>query len=65
VDGRRVLTNEWTLTDPLFLTGPMTGPERWVGLEGGRLLNYECTEPEWDDIVLRLLAGEDIDYQGE
>jgi hypothetical protein len=64
-DGRRVLTNEWTMTDPLFLTGPMTGTKRWMELEGGRLLNYECTEPEWDDIVLRLLAGEDIDYQGE
>jgi hypothetical protein len=64
-DGRRVLTNEWTMTDPLFLTGPMTGTKRWMELEGGRLLNYECTEPEWDDIVLRLLAGEDIGYQGE
>jgi hypothetical protein len=64
-DGRRVLTNEWTMTDPLFLTAPMTGTKRWMELEGGRLLNYECTEPEWDDIVLRLLAGEDIGYQGE
>jgi len=64
-DGRRVLTNEWTMTDPLFLAGPMTGVKRWQELEGGRLLNYECTEPQWDDIVQRLLAGEDIGYQGE
>lgn len=64
-DGRRVITNEWTMTDPLFLVEPMSGTKRWMELEGGRLLNYECTEPEWDDIVQRLLSGEDIGYQGE
>jgi hypothetical protein len=64
-NGVRVLTNEWTMTDPLFLTEPMTGVKRWQELEGGRLLNYECAEPQWYDIVERLLAGEDIGYQGE
>jgi hypothetical protein len=64
-DGRRILTNEWAMTDPLFLTEPMSGTKRWTDVEGGRLLNYECTEPQWNDIVERLLAGEVIDYQGE
>jgi hypothetical protein len=64
-DGRRILTNEWTMTDPLFLEEAMTGVKRWQELEGGRLLNYECTEPQWDDVVQRLLAGEEIGYQGE
>jgi len=64
-DGRRVITNEWTMTDPVFLTEPMSGVKRWQALEGGRLLNYECTEPQWTDIVDRLLAGEEIGYQGE
>ena len=64
-DGRRVLTNEWTMTDPLFLEEPVSGVKRWMELEGGRLLNYECTEPQWADIVDRLLAGEEIYYQGE
>jgi hypothetical protein len=64
-NGRRVITNEWTMTDPLFLTGPMSGVKRWQELEGGRLLNYECNEPLWYDIVERLLAGEEIGYQGE
>jgi hypothetical protein len=64
-DGRRVLTNEWTMTDPLFLEEPMSGVKRWQQVEGGRLMNYECTEPEWLDIVQRLLAGEEIGYQGE
>jgi hypothetical protein len=64
-NGRRVLTNEWTMTDPLFLTAPMTGTKRWSEMVGGRLLNYECSEPQWYDIVERLLAGEEIGYQGE
>jgi len=64
-NGRRVITNEWTMTDPLFLTAPMTGTKRWSEMVGGRLLNYECDEPEWYDIVERLLAGETIGYQGE
>jgi hypothetical protein len=64
-DGRRVLTNEWTMTDPLFLAAPISGVKRWAELEGGRLLNYECTEPQWMDIVDRLLAGETIGYEGE
>ena len=64
-NGRRVLTNEWTMTDPLFLTAPMTGTKRWTEMVGGRLLNYECSEPQWYDIVERLLAGEEIGYQGE
>jgi hypothetical protein len=64
-DGRRVLTNEWTMTDPLFLIEPMSGTKRWMEVDGGRLLNYDCTEPQWHDIVERLLAGEVIGYQGE
>lgn len=64
-DGRRVITNEWTMTDPVFYTGPMSGTKRWAELEGGRLLNYECTEPQWAEIVERLLAGETIGYEGE
>jgi len=64
-DGRRVITNQWTMTDPAFLTRPISGEKKWQALEGGRLLNYECTEPQWADIVDRLLAGEEIGYQGE
>jgi hypothetical protein len=64
-NGRRVITNEWTMTDPLYLTEPMSGTKRWSELVGGRLLNYECDEPEWDEIVQRLLAGDEIGYQGE
>jgi hypothetical protein len=64
-DGRRVLTNRWTMTDPLFYVEPLSGVKRWQALEGGRLLNYECTEPQWADILERLYAGEEIGYAGE
>lgn len=64
-DGTRVLTNEWTMTDPLFLEEPMSGIKRWQRVEGGRLMNYECNEPQWLDIVQRLMAGEEIGYEGE
>ena len=64
-DGRRVLTNQWVMTDPLFYEEPLTGEKKWQELEGGRLLNYECTEPQWTEIVERLLAGEEIGYEGE
>ncbi len=64
-NGRRVITNRWTMTDPEFLKEPVSGVKQWAELEGGRLLNYECTEPQWLDIVDRLLAGETIGYEGE
>jgi hypothetical protein len=64
-NGRRVITNQWTMTDPLFYEAPLTGEKKWMELEGGRLLNYECTEPQWAEIVERLMSGEVIGYEGE
>jgi hypothetical protein len=64
-DGRRVITNEWVMTDPVFYEAPLTGEKKWMELEGGRLLNYECTEPQWTEILERLMAGEEIGYEGE
>lgn len=64
-DGRRVLTAEWTMTDPLFLEAPVSGVKRWSEMQGARLLNYECAEPNWYDVLERLLAGEKVGYQGE
>lgn len=62
---KRVLTAQMTMTDPLYLTEPFTTEKKWEQVPNGRLLNYECTEPQWLDIVDRLLAGEDIHYEGE
>jgi hypothetical protein len=64
-DGKRVITATLTMTDPVFLTEPFTTEKKWEEVPNGRLLNYECTEPEWLDIVDRLMAGEEIHYEGE
>jgi hypothetical protein len=64
-DGHRVITNQWVMTDPVFYEEPLTGEKKWQELEGGRLLNYECTEPQWAEMLERLLAGEEIGYEGE
>jgi hypothetical protein len=45
----RVLTAELTLTDPRFYTRPVTVTKKWRPLEKGRMMLYECSEPEWED----------------
>lgn len=51
-DGRRILTAEVTVTDPVFYTEPVTVTKAWVEAEEGvRMLTYECTEPEWEDYL--------------
>lgn len=47
--GDRVLTAEMTMTDPVFYTKPVTVTKKWRAVENGRLLPYECTEPQWED----------------
>lgn len=64
-DGKRVLTAQWTMTDPVYLEEPLSGEKKWQELPGGRLMNYNCTEPQWQDIMERLLAGEDVEYKGD
>jgi hypothetical protein len=56
-DGRKVLTATMTLTDPEFLAEPFTTQKKWQAVPNGRLLTYECTEPDWLDIVDRLMSG--------
>lgn len=52
--GRKVLTNEMTMTDPVFYTKPITVTKKWQKVENGRLLPYECTEPQWEDQLEKL-----------
>jgi hypothetical protein len=47
--GEKVLTAELTLTDPRFYTRPVTVTKKWRPLENGRMMLYECSEPEWED----------------
>ena len=52
--GRKTLTAEMVLTDPVFYTKPVSATKKWLALEGGRLLPYECTEPQWEDQLDKL-----------
>jgi hypothetical protein len=52
--GRKVLTAEMTMTDPVFYTKPVSATKRWLAVENGRLLPYDCTEPQWEDQLDKL-----------
>jgi hypothetical protein len=47
--GHRVLEVEWTLTDPVFYTKPVTSEKKWTFDPKGVLLPYECNEEAWLD----------------
>jgi hypothetical protein len=48
-DGRRRLDVEVTINDPQFYTRPPTLEREYTELAEGRMLDYDCTEPDWDD----------------
>jgi hypothetical protein len=53
--GRKILTDELTLTDPGFYTQPVTVTKTWIAMkQGGRMLDYECNEPAWEDHLEQL-----------
>jgi hypothetical protein len=58
-DGRRVLTAVMTMTDPEFLTQPFTMEKKWQQVPNGRLLSYECTEPQWLEVLERIMSEEE------
>ena len=45
--GERVLVIDFTLTDPVFYTKPVTGQKQWMAVPGGHLLPYDCAEEGW------------------
>ena len=53
--GKKVLTATLTMTDPVFLTEPFTVEKKWEAVPNGRLMTYECTEPDWLDLLDRLM----------
>lgn len=53
--GRKILTDQLTLTDPRFYTQPVSVTKTWIAMkEGGRMLDYECNEEAWDDHLEQL-----------
>lgn len=56
--GRRTLTAEVTLTDPVFYDQPVHATKVWVAAESDvEMLSYECTEPQWDEYLDSLRSG--------
>jgi len=49
--GKKVIAATLTMTDPTFLTEPFTTEKKWQEVPNGRLMNYECTEPTWLDVL--------------
>jgi hypothetical protein len=58
------LVVEWTLTDPVFYTTPVSGGKTWVLDPHGILLPYDCTETTWLD-HLDELKGKRTSAAGE
>lgn len=48
-DGLRRLAVEVTIEDPQFYTSPPTLKREYTQLREGRMLDYDCTEPDWED----------------
>jgi hypothetical protein len=47
--GAKVLVDEMTMTDPVFLTAPYSTTKKWAFMEGGHVLPYQCDEATWED----------------
>ena len=47
--GQRLLKAEVTVIDPAFYTKPASFTRVWAAVENGRMMDYDCTEPAWED----------------
>jgi hypothetical protein len=47
--GRRRLQVQVTIHDPAFYTEPPTLEREYTQLQEGRMLDYDCVEPDWED----------------
>jgi hypothetical protein len=52
--GNRVLEVQWSLTDPVFYTRPLSAQKKWTFDPKGVLLPYECNEEAWLDRLEQL-----------
>jgi hypothetical protein len=53
-DGMRRLAVEVTIDDPDFYTEPVTLVRQYTELQEGGMLDYSCTEPNWEDHLDKL-----------
>jgi hypothetical protein len=63
--GEKVLVNDWTLTDPVFYTQPVTAEKKWAYDPKGILLPYECNEEGWLDHLEALRKAQDETATGK
>jgi hypothetical protein len=47
--GMRRLKVELTIDDPEFYSAPVTVTRQYTQLREGRMLDYNCTEPDWEN----------------
>jgi hypothetical protein len=53
--GRKILTAELTMTDPVFYTAPVTVTKKWEAADASaRMMHYDCNETTWLDHIERL-----------
>lgn len=52
--GLRRMRLEVTIHDPQFYTSPPKILREYTQLQEGRMLDYDCTEPDWDEHLERL-----------
>jgi hypothetical protein len=52
--GVRRMHLEVTIHDPVFYTSPPTLVREYTQLKEGRMLDYDCTEPDWDEHLDKL-----------
>jgi hypothetical protein len=55
-DGLRRLDVEVSIEDPAFYTGPAVLKRQYTQMREGRMLAYDCTEPDWDEHLDALRA---------
>jgi hypothetical protein len=57
--GMRRLNVEVTIDDPEFYTAPVTLERQYTELQEGGMLDYNCTEPGWEDHLEKLRSAQE------
>ena len=64
-DGTRVLVNELTMWDPLWLEEPLVTTKRWQEMSDYHVMTYECSEPKWLDEMEMLYEEAELEMVQE
>jgi hypothetical protein len=64
-DGTKVLANDMTMTDPLWLEEPFKTTKRWQAMADYHVVSYECPEPKWLDDLTKLYEAKGLEFVQE